>query len=165
MEPNDPESPADASSSGEGTYAAQPGDLRVLESDWRALEWMIEHVEADSPVFLDTQTGELVEPVRPQALPPLGDGRHLRIEPLRPSEETAWMQEFVGQLADDWPRDALIEALLLSEAPRRAFAEALGRYPAERVLWLACRRQRLRERVRSWLAGHGLAIRGDQDEA
>lgn len=136
--------------------APPPSPLRPVDVDWRALEWAVEHGAADEPAFLHTQTGELVDLTAGERAGVSGEPPLLCLEPLAGAEETEWMQSFVEELDDDWPRDALIDALLLAEAPRQAFEQALGRFPAERLRWLACRRERLRQRLLSWLAAHGL---------
>ena len=137
---------------------APPAPLQPVDIDWRALEWAVEHGAADEPAFLHTQTGELTYLTAAQAAGLSAEQPLLRLEPLGAAEETEWMQSFVEGLDDDWPRDALVDALLLAETPRHAFEQALGRFPAERLRWLACRHERLRHRLLSWLAGHGLVV-------
>ena len=85
----------------------------------------------------------------------LAAGRLISIEPLPGATQLGWMQGFVATLDDDWPRDALAAALAGS-APLRGFEEALGRFPSERVRWIACRRSRLAAVLRAWLEANDI---------
>lgn len=60
------------------------------------------------------------------------------------------MTAFAEGLEDGWARDGLTAALADGE-PVRAFEAALGFFPAERQLWIACRQARMRAVVRAWL--------------
>jgi hypothetical protein len=60
------------------------------------------------------------------------------------------MRAFVADLEDGWAKDGLSGALADAE-PARAFGDALGYYPPERRLWLACRQGRMMAVVRAWL--------------
>lgn len=148
------ETPAARAAIAEGN--AEASSEAELPVDWRALEWAADHGAADEPAFLDTRTGELVYLAVESAAGVAGGGSLVQLPMLTGGEEIEWMQRFVERLDDDWPRDALIDALLLAEAPRRAFEQALGRFPAERMRWLGYRRERLRRRIEAWLQENGI---------
>jgi hypothetical protein len=76
--------------------------------------------------------------------------RLVPVQPLPAETELGWMTAFVGDLEDGWAKDGL-SAALGEEDPARAFGDALGYYPAERRLWLACRQGRMKAVVRAWL--------------
>ena len=135
--------------------AAQASSEAELPVDWRALEWAADHGAADEPAFLDKRTGELAY-LTVEAAAAFPEGSLVQLPMLTGGEEIEWMQQFVERLDDDWPRDALIDALLLAEAPRRAFEQALGRFPAERMRWLGYRSERLRRRIEAWLQENGI---------
>ncbi len=115
---------------------------------------------ADSEAFLDTRSGDVVYVTRGwsddhdlndrELDEGLAAGRMISIQPLPRETQLGWMRGFVATLDDDWPRDALAAALV-GPAPLHDFEEALGRFPSERVSWLACRRGRLAAVLRAWL--------------
>ena len=65
------------------------------------------------------------------------------------------MSGFVSTLEDGWARDAL-EGALAGTAPLVEFETALGRFPAERLAWLACRRSRVEAVLRAWLEANDI---------
>jgi Uncharacterised protein family (UPF0158) len=83
-------------------------------------------------------------------------GRLVTIEPLPADTTRGWMEAFVSGLEDGWARDAL-RAVLAAPLALARFEPALGRFPAERQLWLACRDARLRSVLRDWLEAHDVA--------
>lgn len=127
--------------------------------DWDGLERALVHRSADSEAFLDTRSGEVVEVTRgwsddhgfteAELAEGLAAGRLVVVEPLPHETQVGWLRGFVSSLADDWPRDALEQALT-GPAPLRAFEDALGRFPAERTSWIACRRGRVKAVLRAW---------------
>jgi hypothetical protein len=72
------------------------------------------------------------------------------VQPLPAETERGWMAAFAEGLEDGWARDGLTAALADGD-PARAFEDALGYFPAERQLWLACRQGRMKAVVRAWL--------------
>lgn len=115
---------------------------------------------SETEAFLDTLSGEVVYVTRgwsddfgfteAELAEGLAAGRLVAIQPLPRETQIGWMHAFVSTLEDDWPRDALEQALA-GPVPERAFEEALGRFPRERVAWIACRAGRVRAVLRAWL--------------
>ena len=133
--------------------------------DWDGLERALVSRSADSEAFLDTRSGELVDVTRgwsddhsfteAEIAEGLAAGRLVAVEPLPHETQIGWLRGFVSSLEDDWPRDALEQALG-GPAPLRAFEDALGRFPAERTSWIACRRGRVKAVLRAWLEANDI---------
>jgi hypothetical protein len=85
----------------------------------------------------------------------LASGRAVAIEPLPEKTRLGWMKAFAAALEEGWAQDALLAALA-GDAPLRAFEDALGRYPAERLSWLACRVARVEAVLRAWLEANDI---------
>lgn len=93
----------------------------------------------------------------------LAAGRLLAIEPLPGETQLGWRHGFAAGLEDGWARDALEQALA-GPSPRRAFEEALGRFPAERLCWIGCLAARERAVVRAWLEANDLEPDPDPED-
>ncbi len=66
------------------------------------------------------------------------------------------MATFVAELDDGWARDGLQQALA-GLVPMRSFEEELGRFPRERLAWLARRAAREAAVLRAWLEAKDIA--------
>ena len=141
--------------------------------DWDGLERALVSRSADSEAFLDTRSGELVDVTRgwsddhsfteAEIAEGLAAGRLVAVEPLPHETQIGWLRGFVSSLEDDWPRDAL-EHALGGPAPLRAFEDALGRFPAERTSWIACRRGRVKAVLRAWLEANDIEPDAPSDQ-
>ncbi len=128
--------------------------------DWYALERALVSPASDSESYLDTRTGEVVSLTygwseehdfsEQELAEGLVCGRLVPIEPLPPEVEREWICAFAVDLERGWARDALRQALG-ADAPRRRFEEALGRFPQERVRWLAAHEAHVMAVLRRWL--------------
>jgi hypothetical protein len=85
----------------------------------------------------------------------LAAARLVAIEPVPQATQLGWMHAFADAFEDSWARDALLAALA-AEAPLHTFEDALGRFPAERVAWIACREGRVRAVLRAWLEANDI---------
>ena len=150
---------------GEGA-AGEAGTARQVALDRAGLERALFRPPADSEAFLDTRGGDVFYVTRGwsddhgfsdgELAEGLAAGRLVAIEPLPRETQLGWMRGFAGSLEDGWARDALDRALG-GEAPLRAFEDALGRFPAERLGWIACREARVQAVLRAWLEANDLA--------
>lgn len=119
----------------------------------------------DTRAFLDAHTGEVVFLTRGWSedhefsendlAEALAAHRLVAVEAVPLGIELGWREAFVASLEDDWPKDALAAALA-TQTPLRSFEAALGRYPAERLRWLACLSGRVQAVLRAWLEAHEL---------
>jgi hypothetical protein len=133
---------------------------RQVALDWDGLEQALMHPAAGAETYLDTHTGEVIDLIdgwsddhgfsEQELAEGLVSGRLVTIEPLPQETVQGWMSAFAAGLEDGWAPDALSEALV-GGAPRRSFEEALGRFPQERLAWLACRETRVAAVLRAWL--------------
>jgi hypothetical protein len=133
---------------------------RQVAIDWDGLERALIRHSRESEVYLDTRSGDVVYVTRgwsddhsfndDELDEGLVAGRLVPVAPLPAETEHGWMTAFADALEDGWARDALRRAL--SERwPMQRFEEALGYFPVERLQWLACRAERVRAVVRSFL--------------
>lgn len=139
---------------------------RSVAIDWEGLERALTRHSRESEVYLDTRTGDVVYLTRGwsddhsftdgELDEGLVSGRLVPIAPLPAETEHGWMTGFADSLEDGWPRDGLRQALS-ARHPTRCFEDALGFFPAERQQWLACRAERVRAVVRSWLVASEVA--------
>jgi hypothetical protein len=119
----------------------------------------------DSQTYLDTRSGDVVYLTsgwsddhgfsEEELAEGLVSGRLVPVAPLPPESEQGWKQAFAEALEDGWARDALFDVLTLPGSAE-GFVAALGRFPAERQAWLACRRSRTRALVRAWLEANDI---------
>jgi hypothetical protein len=133
---------------------------RRVAVDWDGLERALFRRAADSEAYLDARSGEVVYVTRgwsddhdwsdAELAEGLAAGRLVAIQPVPQATQLGWMHAFAEALDDGWPRDALLAALD-AETPPRAFEDALGRFPAERLGWIGCREGRVRAVLRAWL--------------
>jgi hypothetical protein len=65
------------------------------------------------------------------------------------------MRAFAESLEDGWPRDMLLAALA-GPVPDLRFEDALGYFPDDRLLWVACRDARLAAVLRTWLEANDI---------
>ncbi len=141
-------------------------ETRPVLLDWQGLERALLRPAAEADTYLDTHTGEVVELIdgwsddhgfaEQDLAEGLVSGRLLAIEPLPHETVLGWMSSFTEGLEDGWPRDALREALA-GGSPARAFEEALGRFPGERLAWLARREAQVAAVLRAWLEAKGVS--------
>jgi hypothetical protein len=159
------EEPGEETETTAASSAASPR-ARSVALDWRGLARAFVCPAAESECYLDTLTGEVVELVdgwsddhafaEQDVAEGLVSGRLLAIEPLPHETLLGWMTFFAESLEDSWPRDALREALA-TRSPARTFEGALGRFPRERLAWLAGRETRIAAVLRAWLEAKDLA--------
>jgi Uncharacterised protein family (UPF0158) len=133
---------------------------RHVAIDWDGLERALTRQSRESEVYLDTRSGDVVYLTRGwsddhsftdgELDEGLVSGRLVRIEPLPAETEHGWMTGFADSLPDGWARDGLRRALS-ERMPTQRFEEALGHFPRERLQWLACRGERVRAVLRTWL--------------
>ena len=145
--------------------AGEDGGTRGVALDWDGLERALTRRSRESEAFLDTRTGDIVYVTRgwsndhafsDQELDEgLAAGRLLPVLPVPPETEQNWMRHFVETLADGWTRDMLMAALELP-APDLRFEDALGYFPADRLLWIASRNARMAAVIRAWLEAHDI---------
>jgi len=138
---------------------------REVAVDREGLERALVRPPADSEAFLDTRTGDVFYVTRGwsddhgfndrELDEGLAAGRLVSVQPLPHETQLGWMNGFVSSLEDDWPRDALAQALA-GATPLQLFEDALGRYPGERLAWLACRRSRMDAVLRAWLEANDI---------
>ncbi len=114
----------------------------------------------DSETYLDTRSGEVVYLTRgwsddhgfseEELAEGLVSGRLLPVAPLPPETEHGWMVRLRrgarGRLGSRCP----VGRADAARACRGRFQATLGRFPQERLAWLACRRGRIRALVRAW---------------
>lgn len=81
--------------------------------------------------------------------------RFLIVPRMSSSEAYADMEEFAALAEDDLLHDRLVRAVAGRGAFRR-FKDVLVGYPAERQKWFDFRDDRMRQRVRAWLAEKGI---------
>ena len=145
--------------------AGEDGGTRGVALDWDGLERALTRRSRESEAFLDTRTGDIVYVTRgwsndhafsDQELDEgLAAGRLLPVLPVPPETEQNWMRHFVETLADGWTRDMLMAALELP-APDLRFEDALGYFPEDRLLWIACRNARMAAVIRAWLEANDI---------
>ena len=143
-----------------GVAAEEGARAKQVALDWDGLEQALMWPAAGTETYLDTQTGEVIDLIdgwsddhafsEQELADGLVSGRLVSIEPLPRETVQGWMSEFVARLGDGWARDALQQALA-DGAPMRSFEETLGRFPRERLAWLACRGARVAAVLRAWL--------------
>jgi hypothetical protein len=145
--------------------AGGDGGTRGVALDWDGFERALTRRSRESEAFLDTRTGDIVYVTRgwsndhtfsDQELDEgLAAGRLLPVLPVPPETEQNWMRHFVETLADGWTRDMLKAALELP-APDLRFEDALGYFPEDRLLWIACRNARMAAVIRAWLEANDI---------
>jgi hypothetical protein len=138
--------------------------------DWDGLERALLRRSAESEAYLDALTGDVVYLTRGWSddhaftEDELDEGlvahRLVPVQPLPTETERGWMAAFAEGLPESWARDALLAALADGESSR-AFADALGYFPAERQRWLACHQGRMKALVRAWLEANDVEPDGD----
>ena len=145
--------------------AGEEKATRGVAIDCDGLERALTRRSRESEAFLDTRTGDIVYVTRgwsndhafsDQELDEgLAAGRLVPVLPVPPETEQHWMRHFVETLDDGWTRDMLASALE-QPAPDLRFEDALGYFPADRLLWLACRNARMAAVIRAWLEAHDI---------
>ncbi len=145
--------------------AGEQGTTREVALDWDGLERALTRRSRESEAFLDTRTGDIVYVTRgwsndhlfsDQELDEgLAAGRLVPVLPVPPETEQNWMRHFVETLADGWTRDMLMAALE-QPAPDLRFEDALGYFPGDRLLWIACRNARMAAVIRAWLEANDI---------
>lgn len=145
--------------------AGEDGTTRGVALDWDGLERALTRRSRESEAFLDTRTGDIVYVTRgwsndhlfsDQELDEgLAAGRLVPVLPVPPQTEQNWMRHFVATLADGWTRD-MLAAALEQPAPDLRFEDALGFFPQDRLLWIACRNARMAAVIRAWLEANDI---------
>jgi hypothetical protein len=145
--------------------AGEEGATRGVALDWDGLERALTRRSRESEAFLDTRTGDIVYVTRgwsndhlfsDQELDEgLAAGRLVPVLPVPPETEQNWMRHFTLTLADGWTRDMLMAALE-QPAPDLRFEDALGYFPGDRLLWIACRNARMAAVIRAWLEANDI---------
>jgi hypothetical protein len=145
--------------------AGEGAATREVPIDWDGLERALTRRTRESEAFLDTLTGDVVYLTRGWSDDhafsdhELGEGlaahRLVPVLPVPPETECGWMRHFAESLEEGWTRDALVRALEQPAADQR-FEEALGYFPADRQLWLACRNARMAAVIRAWLEANDI---------
>jgi Uncharacterised protein family (UPF0158) len=140
--------------------AGEEQTTRGVAIDWEGLERALLRRSRESEAFLDTRSGDVVYLTRgwsddhafsDQELDEgLAAQRLVPVLPVPPETEQHWMRHFVESLDDGWTRDMLLAALE-QPAPDLRFEDALGFFPDDRLLWLACRNARMAAVIRAWL--------------
>ncbi len=144
----------------ESSGSAEVPRTRQVDLDWEGLARALLRPAAGVVTYLDTQNGEVVELIdgwsqdhgfsEQELAEGLVSGRLITIEPLPEQTVYGWMSAFTTGLEDGWARDALQQALA-GLVPMRSFEETLGRFPRERLGWLARREAREAAVLRAWL--------------
>jgi hypothetical protein len=145
--------------------AGEQGTTREVALDWDGLERALTRRSRESEAFLDTRTGDIVYVTRgwsndhlfsDQELDEgLAAGRLVPVLPVPPETEQNWMRHFVETLEDGWTRD-MLTAALEQPAPDLRFEDALGYFPDDRLLWIACRNARMAAVIRAWLEANDI---------
>jgi hypothetical protein len=149
-----------------GVGAAETRRSRQVPLDWGGLERALLRPIPGVVTCLDTHAGDVVELIdgwsedhgfsEQELAEGLASGRLIRIEPLPQETVQGWMVTFVAELEDGWARDALQQALA-GLLPIRLFEETLGRFPQERLAWLARREARQAAVLRAWVEAKDIA--------
>ncbi len=145
--------------------AGEQGTTREVALDWDGLERALTRRSRESEAFLDTRTGDIVYVTRgwsndhlfsDQELDEgLAAGRLVPVLPVPPETEQNWMRHFVETLEDGWTRD-MLTAAREQPAPDLRFEDALGYFPDDRLLWIACRNARMAAVIRAWLEANDI---------
>ncbi len=145
--------------------AGEQGTTREVALDWDGLERALTRRSRESEAFLDTRTGDIVYVTRgwsndhlfsDQELDEgLAAGRLVPVLPVPPETEQNWRRHFVETLEDGWTRD-MLTAALEQPAPDLRFEDALGYFPDDRLLWIACRNARMAAVIRAWLEANDI---------
>jgi hypothetical protein len=127
-----------------------------------AMTWRSDELE----YFLDLRSGEVrqyrlsafagdADDVDLSEDEALAEGSLVRVEPIEPSVEYRWMEEFVASVTDARLCD-LLEVVLAGRGAFRRFKDVLARHPQERERWFRFHDERVREAMREWLEEHGI---------
>jgi hypothetical protein len=138
-------------------------ERRQVTIDWDDLETALTwHDPEGSRHFLDLATGEVVfwtrygEGPSSEAIDErLADRRLIPIDPLPPSVEYGWMEEFAATVREAALRRQL-EGALSGSHPFRRFKDILAGHRVERERWFAFHGERVREAAREWLEENGM---------
>ena len=125
-----------------------------MRIDWSELEDAFDFANPEFEVFLDRETGQIVQAFDGSAEEledlDLDSSRYARIEPPLSGEQWNWMSAFVETVKDEHFAD-LLDVAIQGRGAFRRFKDVLDRKPAERDRWYAFQKERMREAIRWWL--------------